>query len=78
MISAPFVANLVPLPSFVQLYQRVSVACQLCLSDASLIKVDNCNALGLIFLSDGRLISACLISYANYWLIICYSVQMKS
>ena len=38
----------------------------LCLSDASLIIADNCNALGLIPPSAGRSVSACLISYVNY------------
>ena len=38
----------------------------LCLSDASLIIADNCNALGLILPPAGRLVSACLISYVNY------------
>ena len=38
----------------------------LCLSDASLIIADNCNALGLIPPPAGRLVSACLISYVNY------------
>ena len=38
----------------------------LCLSDASLIIADNCNALGLIPPLAGRSISACLIFYVNY------------
>ena len=38
----------------------------LCLSDASLIIAGNCNALGLILLPAGRLVSAFLISYVNY------------
>ena len=39
----------------------------LCLSDARLIKDDNCNALGLIPPPAGRSVSACLISYhVNY------------
>ena len=38
----------------------------LCLSDASLIIADNCNALGLIPPPAGRSVSACLISgYVN-------------
>ena len=56
MISASFVPNLLPLPSFVQLYQKVG----------GLIIADNCNALGLIPLPAERSISVCLISYANY------------
>ena len=44
MISASFVPNLAPLPSFMPLYQKVSVVC---------------HAMSI-------LISACLISYANY------------
>ena len=38
----------------------------LCQADASLIIADNCNALGLIPLPTGGLVSACLISYVNY------------
>ena len=38
----------------------------LCLSDASLIIADNCNALGLILPPAGRSVSACLISDINY------------
>ena len=38
----------------------------LCLSDASLIIVDNSNALGMIPPPAGRSASACLISYVNY------------
>ena len=38
----------------------------LCLSDASLIIADNCNALGLIPPPAGKSVSACLISYVNY------------
>ena len=37
-----------------------------CLSDASLIIADNCNALGLILPPGGRSVSVCLISYVNY------------
>ena len=38
----------------------------LCLSDASLIIADNCNALGLIHPPAGRSVSACLLSHVNY------------
>ena len=38
----------------------------LCLSDASLVIADNCNALGLIPPPARRSASACLISYVNY------------
>ena len=37
-----------------------------CLSDASLIIANHCNALGLILPPAGRSVSACLISYVNY------------
>ena len=43
----------------------------LCLSDASLIIADNCDALGLIPPPAERLVSACLISYVNYGDICC-------
>ena len=59
MISASFVQNLAPLPSFVQLYKRLALP-------VSLITADNCNALGLIPTPVGRLISVCFIFYANY------------
>ena len=59
MISTSFVPNLALLPSFVQLYKRLVLPVVLCLSDASLIIVDNCNALGLILLPARRLVSAC-------------------
>ena len=59
MISVSFVPNLLPLPSFVRLHQKVALP-------VSLIIADNCNALGLIPLPAGRSISVCLISYANY------------
>ena len=59
MISASFVPNLAPLPSFVQLYKRLAFP-------VSLITADNCNALGLIPTPAGRLISVCLIFYASY------------
>ena len=48
--------------------KRLVLPVVLCLSDVSLIIVDNCNALGLILSPAGGLVSACtcLISHANY------------
>ena len=46
--------------------KRLALLVVLCLSDASLIKADNCNALGLIPPPAERSISACLISCVNY------------
>ena len=46
--------------------KRLVLPIVLCLSDASLVIADNCNALGLIPLPARRSVSACLISYVNY------------
>ena len=46
--------------------KRLVLPVLLCVSDASLIIADNCNALGLIPPPAGRSVSACLISYVNY------------
>ena len=46
--------------------KRLVLPIVLCLSDASLVIADNCNALGLIPPPAQRSVSACLISYVNY------------
>ena len=80
-ISSSFVSNLSPSLSFVQT-KRLVLPVVLCISDASLVIADNCDALGLIPPPARRSVSACLISYqyitgALVKFLICHSLLLS-